>query len=330
MTTSVYDIISTLIGVMFLTTIIGGHYLLNIIQDKQHFTNRLMNLAQRNVTTNQPLKKQNLFNLRRDNILQKRFKRYQVKYSMGQVIKQTLYKAGIQLPILYVVMMLMAMLSTVAMAFWKLFLTTTITSSVWAVIIVGFIGYLFLEFRKEKHRRLLITLLPHALDIMIRGLKAGFSVEKTFMTVANEIQEPVGNEFKTICEQIAFGMSFEDAVKNAAERLQDADFDFFVIALIIQRRTGGSLAELLINIAGTLRKREELRLKIKSLSGEAKATGSIVGVLPIIATAFMCYIQPGYLQKFTDDPTGLKLLYTIGGLLVFAILFIKKLIKFEI
>lgn len=330
MTSSVYDIVSIFIGIIFLTTIAVGHYLLNIVQSKQQFTNRLMSLAQRNVSTNQPLKKQNLFNLRRDNILQKRFKRYQVKYSINQIIKQTLYKAGIQLPILYVIMMLMAMLMAVATIFWELFATTTITSLIWALIIVGFTSYVMLEMRKEKHRRLLITLLPHALDIMIRGLKAGFSVEKTFMTVANEIQEPVGNEFKTICEQIAFGMSFEDAVKNASERLQDADFDFFIIALIIQRRTGGSLAELLINIAGTLRKREELRLKIKSLSGEAKATGSIVGALPIVATALMSYIQPGYLQKFIDDPIGLKLLYTIGGLLVFALIVIKKLIKFEI
>lgn len=160
---------------------------------------------------------------------------------------------------------------------------------------------------QDKREKEFLTSFPLAFDIVARGLKAGGTIEKTFKTVAEQIEGPVGREFKRINEEMDFGVNFDEAMVNAAERIQIDDFSFFTIALIIQRKAGGSLSDLVANISSFLRKRQELRMKVKALSAEAKATGLIVGSLPVVILMVMYFVNPETVDILRYDPAGRKL-----------------------
>lgn len=171
---------------------------------------------------------------------------------------------------------------------------------------------------------------PLAFDIVSRGLKAGGTLEKTFKTVSTEIQGPIAKEFAIINEQIDFGVPFEEAMVNAAERIRIDDFSFFAIALIIQRGSGGSLSELVSGISTFIRKRHELRMKVNALSAEAKATGAIVGGLPLVILFIMYFINPEHIEILRYDPAGRKLAFFLVGYMLLGFLIIRKMTKMKI
>lgn len=170
-----------------------------------------------------------------------------------------------------------------------------------------FVSTIFFRKHQDRREKEFLAAFPMAFDIVARGLKAGGTIEKTFKTVSEQIEGPVGREFKRIIEEMDFGVSFDEAMVNAAERIQIDDFSFFTIALIIQRKAGGSLSDLVANISSFLRKRQELRLKVKSLSAEAKATGLIVGSLPVAILVVMYFVNPEVVDILRFDPAGRKL-----------------------
>ena len=118
---------------------------------------------------------------------------------------------------------------------------------------------------------------PDAIELLVRGLRSGLPVTETLQVVAQEVPGPVGIEFKGVVERIKIGRSMEEALQETADRLAIAEFNFFCIALAIQRETGGNLAETLSNLADVLRKRSQMKLKIRAMSSESKASAYIVG-----------------------------------------------------
>lgn len=147
---------------------------------------------------------------------------------------------------------------------------------------------------------------PDALELLVRGLRSGLPISETLGVVASEIPGPVGEEFKMIVERIKIGRTMDAALQETADRLGTAEFQFFVITLAIQRETGGNLAETLSNLADVLRKRAQMKLKIRAMSSESKASAYIIGALPFIVFGLICYINYGYMSPFfTPDPAGL-------------------------
>ena len=140
----------------------------------------------------------------------------------------------------------------------------------------------------------------------------------------------MAKEFSIIIEQIDFGVPFEEAMINAAERIQIDDFSFFAIALIIQRGSGGSLSELVSGISTFIRKRHELRLKVNALSAEAKATGAIVGALPVVILFIMYFVNPEHIEILRYDPAGRKLAFFLVVYLLIGFLVIRKMTKMKI
>lgn len=139
---------------------------------------------------------------------------------------------------------------------------------------------------------------PDAIELLVRGLKSGLPVSETLSVVAKEIPGTVGEEFKMVTEKIKIGKSMEDALQDTADRLGTAEFQFFVITLAIQRETGGNLAETLANLADVLRKRSQMKLKIKAMSSESKASAYIVGSLPFFVFGMVWTVNPQYLAGF--------------------------------
>ena len=113
---------------------------------------------------------------------------------------------------------------------------------------------------------------PDAIELMVRGLRSGLPISETMQVVAEEIQDPVGGEFRSVSDKMKIGRTMDSALQETAERLGTPEFQFFVISLAIQRETGGNLAETLSNLADVLRKRAAMKLKIRAMSSESKAS----------------------------------------------------------
>src|SRR5438270_14041409 len=142
---------------------------------------------------------------------------------------------------------------------------------------------------------------PDAIELMVRGLRSGLPITETLGIVASEIQGPVGIEFRMVADKMKIGRTMEAALQDTADRLGTAEFQFFVITLAIQRETGGNLAETLSNLADVLRKRAQMKLKIRAMSSESKASAYIVGSLPFIVFTLVYMINPHYMAGFFSD-----------------------------
>lgn len=174
------------------------------------------------------------------------------------------------------------------------------------------------------------TRFPDAIDLLVRGLRSGLPVTETFQIVSQELPGPVGEEFKGVIERIRIGNTMEAALQETAVMLGTPEFQFFCITIQIQRETGGNLAETLSNLSDVLRKRAQMKLKIRAMSSEAKASAYIVGALPFFVFGVVWSMNPEYLAGFFYEQ---RLIITgLGGLIWMSIGagIMAKMISFEI
>jgi tight adherence protein B len=171
---------------------------------------------------------------------------------------------------------------------------------------------------------------PDAIELMVRGLRSGLPITETLGIVASEIHGPVGLEFRMVADKMKIGRTMEAALQDAADRLGTAEFQFFVITLAIQRETGGNLAETLSNLADVLRKRAQMKLKIRAMSSESKASAYIVGSLPFVVFILVWMINPHYMQGFFSDQR--LEVAGVGGMIWMGIgaMIMAKMVNFEI
>ncbi len=171
---------------------------------------------------------------------------------------------------------------------------------------------------------------PDAIELLVRGLRSGLPISETLGVVANELPGPVGEEFRAVSDKIKIGKTMDQALQETADRLGTPEFQFFVISLQIQRETGGNLAETLANLANVLRSRAQMKLKIKAMASESKASAYIIGSLPFIVFGLINWINHDYMGKFFTDP---RLMGVGGGGLVWmgiGAFIMSQMINFEI
>ena len=171
---------------------------------------------------------------------------------------------------------------------------------------------------------------PDAIELMVRGLRSGLPITETLGIVSSEIPGPVGLEFRMVSDKMKIGRTMEAALQDTSDRLGTPEFQFFVITLAIQRETGGNLAETLSNLADVLRKRAQMRLKIRAMSSESKASAYIVGSLPFIVFTLVWMINPDYMGNFFTDQR--LIVAGLGGLVWMSIgaFIMMKMVNFEI
>ena len=194
----------------------------------------------------------------------------------------------------------------------------------------GGIPHYVLNFLIKRRANAFTTKFPDAIELLVRGLRSGLPVTETLGVVAGEVPGPVGEEFKLVTERIKIGRTMEDALQDTADRLNMPEFSFFCITLAIQRETGGNLAETLANLADVLRKRAQMKLKIRAMSSESKASAYIVGSLPFIVFGLIYWVNPGYIGNFFVDDR--LIIAGLGGFTWMGIGFfiMAKMVSFEI
>lgn len=171
---------------------------------------------------------------------------------------------------------------------------------------------------------------PQAIDLIVRGLKSGLPVPASIRTVAEEIRDPVGKEFRLISDRLRIGQPLEEALTITAKRVPTPEFYFFVTSLSIQRETGGNLAETLENLSNVLRQRRQMKQKIRAMSSEAKASAYILGSLPFLMFGIMMLLNRGYVMTLFTDPRGLLMVGFGVACLLTGILVMAKMVRFEV
>ena len=167
--------------------------------------------------------------------------------------------------------------------------------------------------KKRREARFLFTL-PDAVDVIVRGIKAGLPLLDSLKLIAADAEEPVRSEFRGIIETQTIGMPLGEACLKLYERMPVAEANFFGIVVSIQQRAGGNLSEALGNLSRVLRDRKKMKAKIQAMSMEAKASASIIGALPIVVMSLVYFTSPDYIALLWTDPLGRIMLACCGGL----------------
>jgi tight adherence protein B len=174
------------------------------------------------------------------------------------------------------------------------------------------------------------ALFPEAIGLIVRGLRSGLPATESMQIVGREIGDPVGEEFRRISDDVRLGMPLEQALWETAKRIGTPEFNFLVVTMIVQRETGGNLAETLENLDQVLRRRRQMRLKIKAMSSEARASAGIIGSLPFIMFGILFFVNNAYIMTLINTHAGNILLAGAACSMLTGIAVIVKLIRFEI
>jgi tight adherence protein B len=161
-----------------------------------------------------------------------------------------------------------------------------------------------LRLAQASYRKKFLDVFPDGLDLIRRAVKAGLPVNEALAVAGREIADPVGSELRRTLDQVQIGIQMNAALQETANRIRVADFRFLVVALVLQQKTGGSLAETLANLSSVIRARKALRQKARSLSAEAKASASILAVLPFLVGGAMYVLNRDLMQSLLNDPRG--------------------------
>ncbi len=182
----------------------------------------------------------------------------------------------------------------------------------------------------KKRQDAFIDQLGEGLDLIVRGVKSGLPVAETINTVGEELPAPIGEEFKRVMEDTRVGMTLEDALWGSAERIGAPEFKFFVVTLAVQRETGGNLAETLDNLAELVRSRKQMKLKVRAMSSEARASQYILGGLPFAIGGLLALIAPKYIGILFTTDAGHTILMIGGTMLAMGWFVMGRMVNFEI
>ncbi|MDG4576714.1 MAG: type II secretion system F family protein [Defluviicoccus sp.] len=204
-------------------------------------------------------------------------------------------------------------------------------AAVFAGLAIGIgLPHMMVGFLAKRRRTKFMALLPDAMDLLVRGLKSGLPVTESIAAAGREMPAPLGPEFRRITDNVRIGRSLDEVMWETAKRLKTPEFNFFVISLSIQRETGGNLAETLANLSDILRKRKQIRLKIKALSSEARASAYILGALPFLMFGLIQMLNPKYAAVLYTDPRGQVMLGVAAVVLCMGFAIMAKMVRFEI
>lgn len=184
--------------------------------------------------------------------------------------------------------------------------------------------------RIARRERRFLEQLPDALDLVVRAVRSGLPVTEALNSISAEMRDPARMVFRDLCANIRIGMSLPDALAVTAERVPLPEFRFFAISLVVQQETGGNLAEILQNLSAMLRRRYQVRLKIKAMSSEARASALIIGALPFLTGSAIYWINPDYIAKLFIDPRGWLLLAAGGTSLALGLFVMSRMTRFEV
>ena len=202
--------------------------------------------------------------------------------------------------------------------------------AVMLMFLCGSFPFLYLLILKQKRTEKFKKQLPEALDLMSRALKAGHAFTNGLKLAADEFNDPLGPEFAEVLDEINFGVSVSNALRNLAKRVECPEIKYFVVGVILQRETGGNLAELMGILAFLIREKFKFQGKVRTLSAEGRLSAFILIALPFGIAGWMRFSNPKYLDPLLTDPIGKIMIIGAAIMMVFGIIVMKKIVDIEV
>ena len=202
--------------------------------------------------------------------------------------------------------------------------------AVMLMFLCGSFPFLYLLILKQKRTEKFKKQLPEALDLMSRALKAGHAFTNGLKLAADEFNDPLGPEFAEVLDEINFGVSVSNALRNLAKRVECPEIKYFVVGVILQRETGGNLAELMGILAFLIREKFKFQGKVRTLSAEGRLSAFILIALPFGIAGWMWFSNPKYLDPLLTDPIGKIMIIGAAIMMVFGIIVMKKIVAIEV
>jgi tight adherence protein B len=199
-----------------------------------------------------------------------------------------------------------------------------------ALIIGGFLPYSFISYRRQKRFEQFEALFPEAIDTLARAVRAGHAFTTALEMISSEVAEPLASEFRKLYEEQKFGMPVRDALMNLTERIPLVDVKFFVTAVMLQRETGGNLAEILDNLSYVIRERFKIQRQVKVHTAQGRMTMFLLMAMPPTVVAILFIFSRDFVQPLFTDPIGHALLVASIALQTIGYFVIKKIIKIQV
>ncbi len=209
-------------------------------------------------------------------------------------------------------------------------LTRNPVFSLMIAVALGSLPFLYVLMKKKKRMAKFEKQLPDALGLIARALQAGHAFTSAMKFASEEFDDPLGPEFDETLDEINFGLSVPDALKNLSRRVDCPDLKFFVVSVILQRETGGSLAEIIEGLASLIRERFKFRGKVRTLTAEGRMTAIVLVAIPILMFIGLYMINRPYVQVLLDDPIGNALLAGAAVMMVVGTLIIRRIINVDV
>ena len=194
---------------------------------------------------------------------------------------------------------------------------------------LGAIPYLFLLQKRKRRLWRFSELLPEAIDLMSRGLRAGQALSASVETIAQESDEPLRSEFRRAADEQSFGLPFREAMINLSRRVPVTDLQFLVTAILVQKETGGNLAQILDKASHVIRERVRVAGQMRIRTAQGRLTGWILCALPFVIFIALNFLNPGYGKALFQDPLGQKLVTYAAVMMVIGMLVIRKIVNIK-
>ena len=196
--------------------------------------------------------------------------------------------------------------------------------------VIASIPFQVIIFKRNSRLKRFEQLLPEALDLIGRALRAGHSFSSALQMAGSELPEPIGEEMQQTFDEINFGVPTQTALENLVSRVPSTDLSFFAIAVMIQRESGGNLSEVLDNISSIIRERLKLFGKVRTLSAEGRYSAGLLSILPFVTAALLYMLNPGMMSLLWTDPLGQRLAIAGIVMMLLGMLWMRKIIKIRV
>lgn len=247
-------------------------------------------------------------------------------HGLGHSLERSLVAAGVVMPTTQLLLLLflgpVALLSSIIIVMLLLGspigVGRVLMVGTFAVVAGGGLPLLFLQARASRRRKKMQDQFPVALDVFVRGLRAGHPVAAALDLLTVEMPDPIGSQFGLVVDEVTYGAELKDALQAMADRWDMDDLRMFVVSLSVQTETGGNLAEILENLSKVVRERASMMMKVRALSSEGRMSAIMLTGLPIAAFVMVFLLNPAFYLDVADDPAfipgflGLIVLYVIG------------------
>ena len=314
-----FDTLFLVYGAIFLATLLLVEGIFSLVGDLKHGSrrsiNRRLQMLEEGGSTDGVLK-----TLRRD---------FRKGLLAGTELDRTISQAGWTISVGRFLLLMAA--STVAIG-GGLGVSGLVSPVIGATIgvLMGALGpLLYLRLARRRRLRRFAEQLPDALDVIVRSLRAGHPVPAAMGLVAKEMPDPIGSEFGITVDEMTYGLSLPEALAKMADRVDQGDLKFVLVAINIQHGSGGNLAEVLSGISGVIRARFRMKQKILALSAEGRLSAVILSVLPFLVSAFVFALKGEYYTEHSDDP---RIYIAVGSgflLMVFGVIVMHRMVRFR-